>query len=90
MCAAFREKIVGGQVCYEAELSRYSREVCWKKALQKGLSLVIDINPEYDVRNLLTRNVKTKIKDPKAFEAYPESEEKSSFSITLGTISTYI
>ena len=88
VCAAFKEKIVGGQLCYQAQLPRYARGEGWKEALQKGLSLVIDINKEYDFKNLLTRNRNTQIKDPKTFEAYPQSnEQKNSFSILLGTIS---
>ena len=79
VCAAFREKIVGGQLCYQAHLGRHDGGV--------GLSLVIDTNQEYDVKNLLNRNRNTKIKDPKTFDAYPESEKESIFSILLGTIS---
>ena len=89
VCAAFREKIVGGQLCYQAHLGRYSRELGWKEALQEqeGLSLVIDTNQEYDVKNLLTRNINTKQSDPNTFKAYPQSNELHSFSILLGTIS---
>ena len=86
VCAAFREKIVGGQLCYQAQLHRYGRGG-WKETLQKGLSLVIDTNQEYDVRNLLTRNTNKQIMDPKTFEAYPQSNEQDSFSILLETIS---
>ena len=87
VCAAFREKIVGSQLCYEAHLSSYGKRMGWKEALQEGLSLVIDTNEEYDVRNLLGRNRKTKIQDTNTFKAYPQSKEESSFSILLGTIS---
>ena len=86
VCAAFREKIVGGQLCYQAQLPRYGRGG-WKETLQKGLSLVIDINQEYDVKSLLSRNINTKQSDPNTFTAYPKSNEQNSFSIILGTIS---
>ena len=84
VCVAFREKIVGDQLCYQAQLSRYGRG---KEILQEGLSMVIDMNREYDVKNLLTRNSNTKLKDPYTFKAYPETKEERSFSIRLGTIS---
>ena len=87
VCAAFREKIVGGQLCYEAQLPRYDSGGDWEEALQKGLSLVIDTNQEYDIKNLLTRNRKTQQIDPNTFKAYPQSNEHDSFSIYLGTIS---
>ena len=87
VCDAFREKIVGGQLCYEAHLARYSSMVGWKEALQEGLSLVIDINQEYDVKNLLTRKRNIKQIDPNTFKAYQKSNQQRSFSILLGTIS---
>ena len=93
VCAAFREKIVGGQLCYEAPLAGYGRMKGerWmrKEALKKGLSLVIDTNQEYDVKNLLTKKRNPKINDRKTFDAYLESEEETSFSILLGSISMY-
>ena len=90
VCAAFREKIVGGQLCYQAQLNRYGRGrgVGWKETLQEGLSLVIDTNLEYDVKNLLVQNRNTKQTDPNTFKAYPKSSEHDSFSIILETIST--
>ena len=89
VCAAFREKMVGGQLCYEAQLGSYGSEGGWREALQEGLSLVIDTNQEYDVKNLMTRNRNNKQIDPNTFKAYPQSnEQEKSFSILLGTIST--
>ena len=90
VCAAFREKIVGGQLCYQAQLNRYGRGRGggWKETLQEGLSLVIDTNLEYDVKNLLVQNRNTKQTDPNTFKAYPKSSEHDSFSIILETIST--
>ena len=88
VCAAFREKIVGGQLCYQAQLSRYGRGVGWKETLQERLSVVIDLNQEYDVKNLLVKNRNTKQSVPNTFKAYPKSNEHNSFSIILETIST--
>ena len=81
--------MVGGQLCYEAQLGSYGREVGWKEALQGGLSLVIDTNEEYDVKNLLAGNRNTKIDYLNTFKAYPEFKEHRSFSILLGTISIF-
>ena len=88
VCAVFTEKIVGGQLCYEAQLGRYSRGAGWEETLQRGLSLVIDTNEEYDVKHLFTRLRTNNRKDPNTFLAYEETKERSSFSILLGTIST--
>ena len=80
--------MIGGQLCYEAQLGSYGREGGWREALQEGLSLVIDTNQEYDVKNLMTRNRNNKQIDPNTFKAYPQSnEQENSFSILLGTIS---
>ena len=59
------------------------------ESIRKGLSLVIDTNQEYDVKNLLTKKRNPKINDRKTFDAYLESEEETSFSILLGSISMY-
>ena len=74
-------------VCAEADLGSYGRRLGWREALQGGLSLAIDTNEEYDVKNLLTRNREKKINQPNIFKAYPDSREQSDFSILLGTIS---
>ena len=55
VCDIFRMKIVNGQVCYEADINQYKNKAT-RNALIKGLSLIIDTNDEFDVKNLLIRN----------------------------------
>ena len=56
VCDIFREKVVGGQVCYETDLNRYrKRNQNWEDLLQKGFIIIVDTNEEYDVRNLFER-----------------------------------
>ena len=60
------------------------------ESIRKGLSLVIDTNQEYDVKNLLARRRNPKLIDPNTFKAYQVSNQQKSFSILLGTISIYL
>ena len=90
VCNLFREKIVRGQVCYEANLSQYKDNFTnWEEALQIGLTLILDTNDEYDVRNLLLENnYKSSNNDiSKSLTAYKKTEEDNSFVIHLKTIS---
>ena len=86
-CALFKEKIVEGQVCYEAVINQLKTKVDWKTALQKGLSLVIDTNDEYDVRNLLVKKCTESPEKRPVFDAYKEAEEENNFLMMLQTIS---
>ena len=60
LCRIFREKVVFGQVCYEADINQFKNNVhSWKRSLQKGFSFIVDTNEEYDVRNIITNNTST-------------------------------
>lgn len=87
VCALFKEKIVEGQVCYEADVNQLKNKVDWKSALQKGLSLIIDTNDEYDARNLLVKKFTKSLESRLVFDAYKEAEEENNFLIMLHTIS---
>ena len=90
VCSVFHEKIVGGEICYEANIDKYRKMVGLREALQGGLSLVIDTNEEYDVKNLFTSDTNTESskQNTNTFLAYNgESKQQSSFSILLKTIS---
>ena len=87
VCRLFREKIVNGQVCYEADLNQYRDRVNWKEALSSGLSLIIDTNDEYDVKNIMEK------KDPelkeigKYFNTFKDDKKDNTFTLMLKTIS---
>ena len=52
VCNMFREKIVDGQVCYEADINQFKNlEIDWTNAYQKGFGFIVDTNDEYDVKN---------------------------------------
>ena len=86
VCSAFTRKIVNNQLCYEVDLNRFRDQVDWKESLQSGLSLVIDTNDEYDVRNLMTEDGNIKIVEDK-LNSYCPKNLKDKFSILLKTIS---
>ena len=49
VCNLFKEKIVGGQVCYEADINQFKHGVNWADILTKGFGFIVDTNDEYDV-----------------------------------------
>ena len=46
VCSLFKERMVNGQVCYEANLSQYDKQSRWEEVLNKGLGLIIDTSDE--------------------------------------------
>ena len=90
VCRLFREKIVNGQVCYEADLNQFRDKVKWEEALSSGLNLIIDTNDEYDVRNIMEKNASEEKKIGKSFNSYKDKKKDSSFTVMLKTISKNI
>ena len=89
-CHLFREKIVMGQVCYEADLNQYKEDTeNWIVALQKGFSFIIDTNDEYDVKNIIKKTSENKDVERHEVTAYKETETDREFTILLKTISKY-
>ena len=88
VCRLFRERPVGGQVCYQADLNRFDRSN-WETSLHRGLSLIIDTNDEYDVMNLIERNSLEESGDIRGFDSYIQTAEENSFHMTLQTISRF-
>ena len=87
-CSLFREKIVDGRVCYEADLNQFKNKlVPWDKTLQAGLRLIIDTTDEYDVKNILEKKSSKTTEILKSFDPFQNTEEESSFTILLKTIS---
>ena len=87
-CSLFTEKIVDGQVCYEADINQFKNKlVPWDKTLQNGLRLIIDTNDEYDVKNILEKKSPIKRENFESFDPFKNTEDESSFTILLKTIS---
>ena len=84
-CSLFRETVIGGEVCYEADLNQFKTNTDWEDSLQAGFGLIIDTNQEYDVKQLLRRKEGKKEEKNKTFRILKPSEKK--FHITLKTIS---
>ena len=87
VCSLFREKIVEGQVCYEADINQYKNMDNWERIFHGGLSFIVDTNDEYDAKNLLKKKTVDKMKTSKLFYAYQQTEEDNNFIIMLQTIS---
>ena len=84
----FREKIVSGQVCYEANLNQFRSKVDWGRSLKAGLSFVVDTSEEYQVKNIFRKKESGKVTTSGVFDAYTNTKEgKRSFTVMLGTIS---
>ena len=84
-CNLFRETVVGGEVCYEADLNQFKKNTNWEDSLQGGFGLIIDTNQEYDVKHLLRKKEERKEEKNKTFKILKPSEKK--FHIMLKTIS---
>ena len=87
MCGLFTEKIVEGQLCYQADLNQFKNLVDWREALQDGLSMVIDTTEEYDMKNILEKQSLAKIDHMEIFPIYKQSKNFNSFRMMLQTIS---
>ena len=87
VCRLFREKIVNGQVCYEADLNQYRDRVNWKEALSSGFNLIIDTNDEYDVKNIMEKKEPELKKIGKSFKVHKDDMKENSFTLLLETIS---
>ena len=87
VCRLFREKIVNGQVCYEADLNQYRDRVNWKEALSSGLTLIIDTNDEYDVKNIMKKKATRQNKIGKLINAFKDDKKDNTFTLMLKTIS---
>ena len=86
VCNLFKEKIVAGQVCYEADINQFKHRVNWVEILTQGFGFLVDTNDEYDVK-------KSSRKSPgpetpkKSFDIYKHSKTEDTFRILLKTIS---
>ena len=87
VCSLFRKKIYSGHVCYEADLNQYKEELNWKKVLKEGLSLIIDTNDEYDVKNLFQRKSSPNQENCFGFNSFKKTEDNDKFVVMLKTIS---
>ena len=89
VCNLFKEKIVAGQVCYEADINQFKHGANWAEILTKGFGFLVDTNNEYDVKKSYRKSpAPEKMKKmKKSFDIYEDSETEDTFRILLRTIS---
>ena len=90
VCSLFRETIVDGQVCYEADINQFKDNVNWVEALNRGFGFIVDTNKEYDVKSFygsLGVSPETTEKTKKSFDVSKRPETEKTFRILLKTIS---
>ena len=90
VCRSFREKSFNGQLCYEADINQYKGRVDWQKSLQTGLSFVVDINEEYNIKKIIFDEATKQNSDGDLLNAFAKSEVLKTFSVHLQTISMKI
>ena len=87
MCRLFKEKIVNGQLCYEANIRQFRNVVNWEEALRQGLSFVIDTTEEYDVKNLMQKKPVEETNNVERLLSFQQIQTDNSFTVLLETIS---
>ena len=89
VCNLFKEKIVAGQVCYEADINQFKHGVNWVEILTKGFGFLVDTNDEYDVKKYSRKSPdpETPNKTKQSFDIYKHSQTEDTFRILLKTIS---
>ena len=90
VCDQFREKIVNGQICFEADMNQYKEgSENWEKALRDGFSFIVDTNEEYDVKNLMIKKTSGASEDERSYPStiFKKAEKGDGFRILLKTIS---
>ena len=85
VCNLFKERVVEGRLCYSADVNDFRAGLDWKETLQTGVSLVIDTNPEYDMKNLLYPGERKIVTDK--LNRYSNTAGENEFSIMIETIS---
>ena len=91
VCNLFKEKIVAGQVCYEADINQFKHGAKWVEILTKGFGFLVDTNDEYDLKKSFRKSLdpETTKKTKKNFDFFKNTETEDTFRILLKTISNY-
>ena len=89
VCNLFKEKIVAGQVCYEADINQFKNGVNWEAIITKGFGFLVDTNDEYDLKKSSRKSPdpETTKKTKKSYNFYKKSDTEDTFRILLKTIS---
>ena len=91
VCDLFREKVVSGRLCYEADLNQHMKSHWYLGgSLQKGFSFLIDTSDEYDVKNIIKQVESPGKLSTISMAAYKTIENSNTLEILLNTISKQI
>ena len=88
VCDLFREKIISGQLCYEADVDHYMKGIDdWDQTLETGFNFIIDFNEEYDLKNFIQKGLERTQKTNSSLSLYKQTANEGLFDIRLQTIS---
>ena len=88
VCDLFREKIISGQLCYQADVDQYMKGIDdWDQTLETGFNFIIDFNEEYDVKNFIQKGLERRQKNNSSLSLYKQTDNEGLFDIRLQTIS---
>ena len=88
VCDLFREKIISGQLCYEADVDQYMKGIDdWDQTLETGFNFIIDFNEEYDLKNFIQKGLERTQKTNSSLSLYKQTANEGLFDIRLQTIS---
>ena len=85
VCNAFEKTILDGRLCYQIDVDRFQENITTSaENLRKvGLSLLVDVNAEYDISKIFRETEETIFKD--ITEEFVRLEESDNFMIHLDT-----
>lgn len=89
VCKGFRRRILDGKLCYVMDVNRFKDKLKVETLQEVGLSMLVDVNDEFDLREISARNIEI----VKTFEDFTEEfvrvEESDKIMTSIETISKY-
>ena len=90
VCRGFKKRILDGKLCYVIDVNRFKEKLKIETLQEVGLSLLVDVNDEFDLRELSAKN----IEKVNTFEDFTEEfirvEESEKILTYIETISRII
>ena len=86
VCSSFKPRVFDGQLCYQIDVKTIINNETTATGLQKGLSLLVDANAEYDLTRLEGKTPEEEIFDDFTEEFF-DAEESDEIMILIETIS---
>ena len=87
VCTGFRKRILDEKLCYVMDVNRFKDKLKVETLQEVGLSMLVDVNDEFDLREISTKNIE-KEKTFKDFtEEFVRVEESDKIMTSIETIS---